>query len=297
MTLDAVLAFMDLWLKIKGRRVVTSLYAKPLALHLYLPPHLWDAPGLLTGLIFGNVLRIHQLCSAATDAKKELKLFLHRLLDHGYKLWKITPIFQRAIDNAMAYLKRSTLKRLWMKSRKDIASCWQVFLHLPYHPANPPSKAIQQLWYHLVGTPLGNFPLNKLTNRQGYDVPIDKLAIARHCPPNLANLLSYRKLEHRMGLKVFLFLPSTWHYYAPYFLSRGRPPLAACFSAQKISFILHILLPLQYHIRIGGSKYILGTGSFFMRKQKLSLFWTQLFFLCLETSNRARNCIKFIYYL
>jgi hypothetical protein len=180
-----------------------------LALHLYLPPHSCHAPGLLTGLIFGNVLPIHQLCSAATDVKKELKLFLHRLLDRGYKLWKITLIFQRAIDNAMAYLKRSTLERLWMKSRKDIASHQQVFLHLPYHPANPPSKAIQRLWYHSVGTPPGNLPLNKLTNQQGYDVPIDKLTITWHRPPNLANLLSYRKLEHRTGLKVSSFLPST----------------------------------------------------------------------------------------
>ena len=155
---------MDLRLKIEGRRVVTSLYTKPLALHLYLPPHSCHAPSVLTGLIFGNVLCIHQLCSAATDVKKELKLFFRCLLDCGYELQKITPIFQQAINNAMAYLKRSALEQLWMKSRKDIASCQQVFLHLPYHPANPPSKAIQRLWYHLVGIPPGKLPLNKLTN-------------------------------------------------------------------------------------------------------------------------------------
>jgi hypothetical protein len=75
------------------------------------------------GLIFDNVLCIHQLCSAATDVKKELKLFFRCLLDCGYELQKITPIFQQAINNAMAYLKRSALEQLWMKSRKDIASC------------------------------------------------------------------------------------------------------------------------------------------------------------------------------
>ena len=145
----------------------------------------------------------------ATDVKKELKLFLDCLLDCVYTLRKITPI----IDNAMAYLKRSssTLEQLRMKSRKDIASHRQIFLHLPYHPANPSPKAIQRLWYHLVGTPLGNLPLNKLTNWQGYDFPIDKLTIAWHRSPNLANVLLYRKLEHRTGLKVSSFLPSTWH--------------------------------------------------------------------------------------
>jgi hypothetical protein len=200
---------MDLRLKIDGRKVVTSLYANPLALHLYLPPHSCHAPGVLSGLIFGNVLRIHQLCSTAADTKKELKLFFHRLLDRGYKLHTITPIFQQAIDNATAYLNRSALERLRMKSRKATESRWQVFLHLPYHPVNPPSKAIQRLWYNLVGTPPGNLPLNKLTNRQGYDVPINRLTNVWHRPPNLANLLSYRKLEHRRGLKVSSFLPST----------------------------------------------------------------------------------------
>ena len=201
--------FMDLRLKIEGRKVVTSLYAKPLALHLYLPPHSCHAPGVLLGLIFGNILRIHQLCSTAADIKKELKLFFHRLLDCGYELHTITPIFQQAIDNARAYLHCSALERLRMKSRKATESRRQVFLHLPYRPANPASKVIQRLWYNLVGTPPGKLPLNKLTNRQGYDVPIDRLTIAWHCPPNLANLLSYRKLEHRTGLKVSSFLPST----------------------------------------------------------------------------------------
>jgi hypothetical protein len=77
---------MNLRLKIEGKKVVTSLYAKPLALHLYLPPHSCHAPGVLSGLIFGNVLHIHQLCSAAVDIKKELKLFFHCLLDRGYQL-------------------------------------------------------------------------------------------------------------------------------------------------------------------------------------------------------------------
>jgi hypothetical protein len=200
---------MDLRLKIEGRKVVTSLYAKPLALHLYLLPHSCHAPGVLSGLIFGNVLCIHQLCSAAVDIKKELKLFFHRLLDHGYQPQKNTPLFQQAIDNATANLNCLALKRLRMKSRKATGGHRQIFLHLLYHPANPPSKIIQRLWHNLVGTPPGNLPLNKLTNWQGYNVPIDRLTIAWHRPPNLANLLSYRKLEHCMGLKVSSFLPST----------------------------------------------------------------------------------------
>jgi hypothetical protein len=201
--------FMNLMLKIEGRKVVTSLYTKPLALHLYFPPHSCHAPGVLSGLIFGNVLCIHQLYSAADDIKNKLKLFFHRLLDRGYQPQKITPLFQQAIDNETAYLTCLALKQLRMKTRKATDGHQQVFLHLPYHPANPPFKVIQRLWHNLVGTPPGNLPLNKLTNWQGYNVHINRLTIAWHCSPNLANLLSYRKLEHRTGLKVLSFLPST----------------------------------------------------------------------------------------
>ena len=72
---------MDLWLKIEGKKIVTSLFAKPMALHLNIPPHSCHALGILLGIVFGNVLRIHQLCSRATDIVQELKLFFHHLLD------------------------------------------------------------------------------------------------------------------------------------------------------------------------------------------------------------------------
>ena len=90
--------FMDLRLTIAGKRIKSSLYAKPMTLHLYLPPHSCHAPGVLSGLIFGNILRIHQLCSNAKDVVKELKLFFHRLLDRGYQSNQLTPLFQQAIE-------------------------------------------------------------------------------------------------------------------------------------------------------------------------------------------------------
>ncbi len=104
---------------------------------------------------------------------------------------------------------------------------------LPHHPANPELKVIQRLWYDQVATPPGKPPINKLTNRQGYDVPFRWLTIAWQRPPNLGNFLSYRKLENRTGLKVSLFLPTTWYWYAPNFLSRGSPPSASCSLLKK----------------------------------------------------------------
>ena len=84
---------MDLRLTIEGRQIKSSLYTKPMALHLYLPPHSCHAPGILSGLISGNVLRIHQLCLDAKDITKELKLFFHCLLERSYQSNQLTPLF------------------------------------------------------------------------------------------------------------------------------------------------------------------------------------------------------------
>jgi hypothetical protein len=124
---------MDLRLKIEGKKIVTSLFAKPMALHLYIPPHSCHAPGVLLGIVFGNVLRIHQLCSRAANIVRELKLFFHRLLDQGYQSLQLTPLFQQAIDNLKNYLQRTALDYVRAKSRKDTAHCCRVFLHLLYH--------------------------------------------------------------------------------------------------------------------------------------------------------------------
>jgi hypothetical protein len=197
---------MDLRLKIKEKTVVTSLYAKPMALHLYIPPHSCHAPGVLPDIVFGNVLWIHQLCSWAVDVTQEIKLFLHRLLNCGYQLAQLTPLFQQAMDNAKAYLQHSALDHLRAKSKKGEGQRQRVFLHLPYHPTNPSSKTIKKLWRKRVASPKGQPLFHHLTNNQGYYIPINRLTIAWHRPPNLGNLLSYSKLSKRTGLKVSSYI-------------------------------------------------------------------------------------------
>ena len=115
---------MDLRLKIEGRHIKSSLYAKPMALHLYLPPHSCHAPGVLSGLVFGNVLRIDQLCLDAKDVMKELKLFFHCLLGRGYQTTQLIPLFQQGMDNAKAYLRCTALDHhLHAWSKQEASHC------------------------------------------------------------------------------------------------------------------------------------------------------------------------------
>ena len=102
-------------IRIKGERLVTTIYAKPMALYQYIPPSSCHPPGVLTSLIFGQILRIYQLCSLSSDIDKDLSLLYQRLLNRGYKPINLLPLLQKGINNAITYfsltLDQRKLKR------------------------------------------------------------------------------------------------------------------------------------------------------------------------------------------
>ena len=65
--------FLDLVLQISGNIIVTQLYEKILNLYLYINPFSAHSPGVLSGLIIGNILRIHHLCSDPTTRQNFYK--------------------------------------------------------------------------------------------------------------------------------------------------------------------------------------------------------------------------------
>ncbi|KAL7538519.1 LOW QUALITY PROTEIN: hypothetical protein ACHAXR_010950 [Thalassiosira sp. AJA248-18] len=97
---------------------IVCRYAKPLALYLYIPPHSCHTPGVLSGLIFGQVLRIYQL--REKDIESELKIFFTftRLLDRGYHSSNTQPIFSKAINNALCYLLQRDAYCLQLREKK-----------------------------------------------------------------------------------------------------------------------------------------------------------------------------------
>ena len=65
--------------------IVTSLYEKAMILYLYISPHSAHPPGVLTGLVSGNILWIHSLCNEQDDINLRMKQFYARLLVRGYQ--------------------------------------------------------------------------------------------------------------------------------------------------------------------------------------------------------------------
>lgn len=177
--------FLDLTISIgDDNRIHTTLYEKPLNLHLYLPPHSSHPPGVLLGLIYGNIRRIYTLCSDPGDKIARTREMLQHLLARGYKSPDLLPIFSKAIQKATGAYTGPPREKLVNP----------VFLHLRYHPGDPPAHAIQQAWQDHVASPRNKVALADLRNYKKTKSGMSRLIIAYSRPHNLGNLLSYRKL-------------------------------------------------------------------------------------------------------
>jgi len=201
--LSETVNFLDITISIQSdNRINTTLYEKASNLHLYIPSHSAHPPGLIRGIVYGNIFRIHTLCSDEKDCLAKTRMFFHRLLARGYQRKDITPLFQSAIQRAKSYTGPKP------KAAKDVMGF--MLLHLQYHPKNPPGKELQKAWQDHIANPDPPYgkPLKKIRiphtgnppSRVGRtEMGIDRMVIAYSRAPNLGNLLSYRKLPSDSG--------------------------------------------------------------------------------------------------
>ena len=197
---------MDLTISIDSGKTSFTMYEKKLNLYLYIPPNSAHPPGVITGLVFGNVLRIYQLCSDEQDISDRLVVFFRRLRACNYVPEFLLPLFTKAINNAKAYLSRSDAQHKARKAEKTRDAERRVFLHLPFHPSDPSSRVVQDLWRTHVMFPTDERPFNLVTNHRDARVPIDRLTITYHRAPNFGNMFSVRKIQKQPGPSVSSFL-------------------------------------------------------------------------------------------
>lgn len=198
--------FMDLTITISGDRFKTSLYEKPMALYLYLPPHSCHAPGVRTGLINGEILRIHRLCTDEDDIVARVRTFFRRMRRRGHQPRDILPLFKKGRANALRFLATSEEDRLAQRAQAQTAAARRVYFHVEYHPQSPPAREVQHLFDLHVLNPPGKKPFNLLGPDSCPDIPLDAMIVAYHRSPNLGNMFSYRKLDKRDGPPVSSFI-------------------------------------------------------------------------------------------
>ena len=179
--------FMDLTITIKNGHVSTSLFEKPLNLHLCIPPHSAHPPGLLPGIVHSTLFCIFTLCSDHDDRVLRTRVFFKRLQARDYKSDKIKSLFYKAITQAERYSGPTN------STRNDHTS---VIFHVPFHPNDPPSYKIQQAWRDNIASPRYHVPLPHMRNPKTREkCNIERMIIAYRRPMNIGNLLSHRNLN------------------------------------------------------------------------------------------------------
>ena len=69
-----------------------------------------------------------------------------------------------------------------------------LFLHVPFHPMDPASFNIQQVFRSTLLASPGETPLPDLTNCHGQRFGYNRLVVAYHRQRNLGNILAPRRL-------------------------------------------------------------------------------------------------------
>ena len=191
--------YLDIQITIQDSRITTDLYTKALNLHLYLPPRSAHPPGVLYGLVAGTVYRAYVLCSDITVAILHLKAFLRHLVARGYSRQRLLPLFHKGITNAKLFLNHGID---YTQPTKDLDA---IFYRIQYHPQDPSSTQLQQLWARHVFNPPDQPSLVDININNGH-LRISRFIVCYMRPPNLGNLLSYRNLNRR-GPPVLTLFP------------------------------------------------------------------------------------------
>ena len=187
-------------------KIKTSLYEKPMALYLFIPPHSAHPPGVLKSHINGNILRIFRLNTDERDRVDDAVQFFQRFLDRGYHHDMLKPLFQNAIMNARTFMAKTKEHRAADKRSKAEAARRRLYLHVEHHPENPSAHQIQQAFYDEFLHPPGEEHINTMDNGSGWDIPIDSMIIANHRAKNLGDLFSYRDIAKQKGPPVSQYL-------------------------------------------------------------------------------------------
>jgi hypothetical protein len=189
--------FMDLTISISNSKITTTIYEKKQNLYLYIPPHSAHPSGIINGLIFGHILRLHRLCSNKRDIQQKSQEFFTRLIQRGHPPDTITPLFHHAHRKATTFMTNQHITT----AEQPKPPTNTVFLHLPFHPHDPNRHTIQNLWNTTVAKPIHQTPLFDIRNLNGHPTHINRLTIAYSRPLNLGNQLSVRTI-HGRGMPV-----------------------------------------------------------------------------------------------
>jgi hypothetical protein len=120
--------FLELNLSLLDGIILTRLFEKALNLYLYLPPHSAHPPGVLKGLIFGQIFQIYCLTMKSSDRIKLVQALFRRLCARGYSADWLRPMFYSSLQTIVPRLSTNN----WKKA--NISTDQPLFAHVLFHP-------------------------------------------------------------------------------------------------------------------------------------------------------------------
>ena len=167
--------YLDVTVTINNGRITSSIYEKPLNLHLYITSNSSHAPGTLKSLIFGAFRRAITLSTFPEDRARYLGQLSYHLRQRGHSPRRISRLYKQAQQKYDIHAERQGY------SQPTIAKTTSpsLYLHLAYHHEDPKRQNIQRAFKRLVREPPGHRPMASLPHRRtSAQFGIDKLTIA-----------------------------------------------------------------------------------------------------------------------
>jgi hypothetical protein len=197
--------FLDLTITLDSYgNIQTQLYEKPENLYLYLPATSAHPFSTLKGLIHGMVYRTIRLTSAKTTQTIELQNLVRRLTARGYKQSFLVDVINKTYQRIEKELNNidSATPPVPPTNYKNVC-----FFHTYYHPNDPKSTDIQELFQQEMMSPPKMYKkLPDLLNHRKAKLGTERMIIAYHRMPNLGNLLSSRLIKSDDGPQVSSYI-------------------------------------------------------------------------------------------
>jgi hypothetical protein len=166
----------------------TSTFQKPMNLYLYRPPTSAQPDSILYGLVYGTLHRYFWQNTHRSQFEHFTRLFFHRLRARGHTAASLGPLFMKAGAN-VEKSARPVPYNGPPKSHSHPED--RFFLHLPFHPKDPPRSAIQAIFTDTLELALTE-----------HDIGLERMTIAYSRAPNLGDLARRNRLGPAFDTKL-----------------------------------------------------------------------------------------------
>jgi len=156
-------------------------------LYLYIPPSSAHPPGMLKGLIFGNLCRFWNQNSFVDDYIAVASAFLRHLTAQGYSREDTVPLFLKAANKFDTEDQKQT----------PTSNNQQLFFHLQYHPQDIKWTNIQWAYESTCGPIIQQ------------ELGINQLTVAYSQLPNIGDKLTRTQLEEPPGQQATDYIRNT----------------------------------------------------------------------------------------